>query len=156
MMNVIKRMIFTLFYDDEFINAFNTKFFQRSLSQMLIQHNTRQYDVQFFLMMLNVFDESQLNSTQFLFNVVNIFVTIKLLVFLMKFDVIEIKDIVIFIFYRAQLKMYMINLRKLILDHSRLINVTIKTMNKMQEDEIKFVILNLMIHDHLNFLKLQN
>ena len=36
MMNVIKCMIFTLFYDDEFINAFNTKFFQKSLFQTLI------------------------------------------------------------------------------------------------------------------------
>ena len=106
--------------------------------------------------MLNVFNEFQLNNTQFLFNDVNIFVIIKLLVFLMKFNVIKIKDIVIRIFYCAQLKIYMINLRKLIFDHSRLINIMIKTMNKMQKDKIKFVILNLMIHDHLNFLKLRN
>ena len=31
MMNIIKCMISTLFYNDEFINAFNTKLFQRSL-----------------------------------------------------------------------------------------------------------------------------
>ena len=57
MMNIIKYMIFMFFYNDEFINAFNTKFFQRSFSQTLIQHNTQRYNVQFFLMMLNVFNE---------------------------------------------------------------------------------------------------
>ena len=61
-----------------------------------------------------------------------------------------------FNFYRAQLKMYVINLRELYIDHSRFKNVTIKIVNEMQENEIKFVILNLIIHDHLNFSKLRN
>ena len=52
--------------------------------------------------------------------------------------------------------MYVINLRKLCMNYSQFKNVTIKIVNEMQKDKIKFIILNLMIYDHLNFLTLHN
>jgi hypothetical protein len=68
----------------------------------------------------------------------------------------KLVDFVILTFYKIQMKVYRQIIRNLSLIESRMINIQVKTMNFMQKNQIFVIIMNVMICNKVDFLRLRN
>jgi hypothetical protein len=65
-------------------------------------------------------------------------------------------NLVILTFYKIQMKVYRQIIRNLSLIESRMINIQVKTMNFMQKSQIFVIIMNVIICNKIDFLRLKN
>ena len=156
MIAFIEKMIFELFYDDNLKHDEKIHFQTKSLSKILIKYNSNYYKIKSSLILLNTSKIVKKNNIHSIFNVVNVFVNLKIFLNFVKIEMIVSIDVMILTFYQIQIKIYQIFLRQLIFVHSQLKNVSIKTINDMQKKQASLIILNVIIHNNFEFFKLRN
>ncbi len=90
------------------------------------------------------------------FNLVNVFAIMRLAIDFLKERVMKFVDLVILTFYKVQMKVYRQIIRNLSLIEFRMIDIQVKTMNFMQRNQISVIIMNVMICNKIDFLRLKN
>jgi hypothetical protein len=156
MLNVIENMISTFFYDQRLKNDHETNLILRFISQTIIEYVNRRWSIQSFMILYDVFEQTNKNSTKSSFNLMNVFAIMRLTINLIKERVMKFVDFVILTFYKVQMKVYRQIIRNLSLIEFRMIDIQVKTMNSMQKSQISVIIMNVMICNKIDFLRLRN
>jgi hypothetical protein len=156
MLNVYENMISTFFYDQRLKNDHETDLISRFISQTIIEYVNRKWSIQSFMILYDVSEQANKNSTRSSFNLMNVFAIMRLAIDLIKKRIMKFVDLVILTLYRAQMKVYRQIIRNLSLIESRMIDIQVKTMNFMQKSQISVIIMNVMICNKIDFLRLRN
>jgi hypothetical protein len=108
------------------------------------------------MILYDVSEQTNKNNTKSSFNLMNVFAIMRLTINLIKERIMKFVDFVILIFYKIQMKIYRQIIQNLSLIEFRMINIQVKTMNFMQRSQISVIIMNVMICNKIDFLRLRN
>ena len=96
------------------------------------------------------------NSIRFLYNIINAFVILNLMMNMIIKKIVKFSDIFILFVYRAQFKLYRQTIKNMNLFHFEMLNIQIRTMNFMQKNQISLIIFNIVVCQRFDFMRLKN
>ena len=156
MINVIEIIISKLFYVNRIINDVKTKTSIRTLMQNLIQYFQIIYKIINSLLLFQMNETIFKNSIRFLYNIINAFVILNLMMNMIIKKIVKFSDIFILFVYRAQFKLYRQTIKNMNLFHFEMLNIQIRTMNFMQKNQTSLIIFDIVVCQRLDFMRLKN
>ena len=144
------------FFIKFFLNAVTTTTTKRFIFRVIQKYFYRTYNVDYFLIIFKISDMTFKNNNKSLYNEINIEIVVNLTENIIQKDIFILNQIIIFTFYRAQLKLYQQTFRNIILSVSKIDKIDVKTINSMQNNESIFIIRNIVIFEFLNFIRWKN
>ena len=101
MMNSLNDMIFWLFYNEKFKNDSEIDIIFKFISQSIIVYENLKWKFEFFVMLLDVEKQTEINVNQSKFNFVNASMIMNLMMNLMQKKIVNFVQLLILTFYRV-------------------------------------------------------
>ena len=108
------------------------------------------------MMLFDVKKQTKIDVNQSKFNFVNASIIMNLMINLMQKKIVNFVQLLILTFYRVQHKIYRQIVFNLFDVQFEMIFIKIKTINFMQNNEKRLIIMNFIIFQHIEFLCVKN